>query len=354
MADPQKTEQPTPRRLEKARKEGQYPVSREFVGSLVFVFFVWMIHSNSSSILSATQEFMRLSLESAFQGNVSPTSIIRRVVGWGDSFGLLLAAGIGLSALTLATQLATTGFGVTWGKLRPDLGRLNPLPRLKQLPGQNISSLNQSALLLPVVGWVVYSLISFHWATFMMLPRMALPTALRSVADSVSDLLWKATMVFLGLGVLDLFRQRKRWTTMMRMTKQEVREEYKEVEGNPLIRMRIRRLQREASKRRMMQQVPKATAVVVNPTHYAVAILYQANAMPAPKVVAKGKNWLALRIRQTAIKNQVPVIENQPLAQALYKSADVGQEIPAHLYQAIAEVLAYIYRLMRGQLPGQV
>lgn len=137
------------------------------------------------------------------------------------------------------------------------------------------------------------------------------------------------------------------------MTKQEVREEQKDVEGNPLIRMRIRRLQREALRRRMMEQVPKATAVIVNPTHFAVAIRYQTSTMAAPKVVAKGKNFLALRIRELAIRSQVPVIENPPLAQALYRSAEVGQEIPTHLYQAVAEILAYIYRLTRGHLPGQ-
>jgi flagellar biosynthetic protein FlhB len=124
------------------------------------------------------------------------------------------------------------------------------------------------------------------------------------------------------------------------------------VEGNPLIRMRIRRLQREAIRRQMLQQVPKATAVIVNPTHYAVAIRYQVGRAGAPKVVAKGKNWLALRIREIAIKNQVPIVENPPLARALHQSAEVGQEIPASLYQAVAEVLAYIYRLMRGNLPG--
>jgi len=135
------------------------------------------------------------------------------------------------------------------------------------------------------------------------------------------------------------------------MTKQEVREEAKETEGNPQTRARIRRLQRELLRRQMMRQVPKATAVVVNPTHYAVALRYQTEVMPAPRVVAKGKNYLAQRIRQLAIHHQVPVIENPPLAQALYESTEVGQEIPPHLYRAVAEVLAYIYRLMGGRLP---
>jgi flagellar biosynthetic protein FlhB len=182
---------------------------------------------------------------------------------------------------------------------------------------------------------------------------MPLEQGLGRVGESLGDLLWKAAMLFFVFGAVDLFRQRRRWMGELRMSKQEIRDEQKEVEGNPLIRMRIRRLQREALRRRMMQQVPKATAVIVNPTHYAVAIRYQMNASGAPKVVAKGKNWLALRIREVAVRNQVPVVENAPLARSLYGSVEVGQEIPAHLYQAVAEVLAYIYRLMRGNLPGQ-
>jgi len=136
------------------------------------------------------------------------------------------------------------------------------------------------------------------------------------------------------------------------MSRQEVREEFKESESNPQMKMRIRRLMRDRIRRNMMKEVPTATAVIVNPTHYAVAIRYQLDWTTAPKVVAKGKNYLALRIRERALENQVPLIENPPLAQALYKSADVGQEIPAHLYRAVAEILAYIYRLMQGRLPA--
>ena len=130
------------------------------------------------------------------------------------------------------------------------------------------------------------------------------------------------------------------------MSKQEIRQEMKETDGNPQMKSRVRRIQRDLARRNMMKEIPKATAVIVNPTHYAVAILYDMDAMAAPKVIAKGQNYLAMRIRQIALEHQVPIVENQPLAQALYKSADVGQEIPAHLYRAVAEILAYIYKLM--------
>jgi flagellar biosynthetic protein FlhB len=149
-------------------------------------------------------------------------------------------------------------------------------------------------------------------------------------------------------GSIDLFRQQRRFEEEMRMSKQEIRDESKESDGNPQVKQKIRRIQRDALRRRMMSQVPTATAVIVNPTHFAVAIRYHADSMATPVVVAKGKNYLALRIRAIAIENMVPIVENPPLAQALYKSVEIGQEIPSNFYRAIAEILAYIYKL-RGR-----
>jgi flagellar biosynthetic protein FlhB len=149
--------------------------------------------------------------------------------------------------------------------------------------------------------------------------------------------------------LVDFFRQKRKFMKDMRMTKQEVKQESKENEGSPLIKGKIRRLQRDLARRRMMQNVATATAVIVNPTHYAIALRYDHETMATPMVVAKGKNYLALRIRQRALEHNIPLVENPPLAQALYKSVDVGKEIPAHLYRAVAEVLAYIYRLTRAR-----
>ena len=160
------------------------------------------------------------------------------------------------------------------------------------------------------------------------------------------ELLWKGAALFLLFGFVDFFRQKRKFSKQMRMSKQDIRDESKEAEGNPQTKMRIRRLQRDVRRRRMMDEVKTATAVVVNPTHYAVAIRYHHETMAAPLVVAKGKNYLALRIRARALQFEVPLIENPPLAQALYKSVEVGQHIPPHLYRAVAEILAYIYRLM--------
>jgi flagellar biosynthetic protein FlhB len=153
-------------------------------------------------------------------------------------------------------------------------------------------------------------------------------------------------MVLVLFGAIDLFRQKRKLDKQLRMTKQEVRDEMKENEGNPQIKSQIRRLRRQLLRGRMMSEVPKATVVLVNPTHYSVAIRYDPATMASPVVVAKGKNYLAKLIREKAVRHQVPIVENQPLARALYSSANVGQQIPIEFYRAVAEILAYLYRMM--------
>ncbi len=208
-------------------------------------------------------------------------------------------------------------------------------------------------MIIPIAGLVVYYEFTENLGLLLELPWVAPTVAVSRVGSVLETLLWRSAAVFLVIGLIDLFWQKHRYTKQLRMSKQEVREESKEQEGNPQTKMRIRRIQRDLARRRMMQEVPKATAVVVNPTHYAVAIQYSMDLTQgsgaAPRVVAKGKNYLALRIRKKALEHQVPIVENPPLARALYESVDVGQEIPAHLYRAVAEILAYIYRLMNGR-----
>jgi flagellar biosynthetic protein FlhB len=242
-------------------------------------------------------------------------------------------------------HLAVTRLGFAFNKLAPDLTRLNPGKALANAKRQNLTGFVQALVLLPVFSLAVYFIAQDNLSAFMQLPFQAVDSGLKRVTSSINDLLWKAVYLFLIWGSIDLFRQTKRFQQEMRMSKQEIRDEAKESDGNPQVKQRIRRLQKEALRRRMMSQVPTATAVIVNPTHFAVAIRYHVESMATPVVVAKGKNYLALRIRQIAIENLVPIVENPPLAQALYKSVEVGQEIPSNFYRAIAEILAYIYKL---------
>ena len=353
MADQgQRSEKPTKRRLDKARTEGRFLVSRELIGAVQFLTFLWLLTNWSGRFLTRGQELARILLVQAFHQEVHREAVIRIYrEALFSIFVPLLLAGSCLTVISLAAQLGTTQLGFAVEKLVPDFSRLNPLQKLRDFPQQGFSALTQALLLLPIFGFAIYSIVSDNLAAYLSLPLLSLEPALNVVASTFKSLLWKAGFVLLLIGCVDLIRQNKRYAKTMRMTKQEVRQELKDSDGNPQIKQRVRRIQRDLARRNMMKEIPKATAVIVNPTHYSVAIRYEMDTMAAPRVVAKGKNYLAHRIRAIANEHQVPIIENQPLAQALYKSADVGQEIPAHLYRAVAEILAYIFKLMRQRRP---
>jgi flagellar biosynthetic protein FlhB len=204
--------------------------------------------------------------------------------------------------------------------------------------------------LLPFVLLMLGIFVTGIWAEVLTLPMRGLLAGVTAIGGWAAWLLWRAAAVLLVLGILDWLRQRSRYFQQLRMSKQEIREEMKEMEGNAQVKAKIRRMQREMARRRSISLVPTASVVVVNPTHYAVAIRYVQSEMAAPKVVAKGKNALAAKIRKIAAESAIPIVENRPLAQALYKSADVGGEIPPAFYRAVAEVLAYIYRVANGRL----
>jgi flagellar biosynthesis protein FlhB len=351
MADSSRTEKPTQRRLDRARREGNLPTSREFISSVHFLGFVVLAVALGGAWLTRTARLMRTLLAAAFTTSLTVdgvTALAREFLA--PALTPLLLGGAALMGLAISAQLATTKMGVSFPKLAPDLQRLNFLRRITGLPAQNLPMFLQALLLLPVVGAVVYFEISENLDALLELPWMGPQPAAARVGAVIATLLWRAAGIFLLVGFADLMWQRRRYLAQLRMTKQEVREEVRDQEGNPHMKARVRRIQRDMARRRMMQAVPTATALIVNPTHFAVAIHYTMESGAAPRVVAKGKNYLAARIRQKAIENQVPVVENPPLAQALYASVDVGQEIPSHLYRAVAEILAYIYKLMNGRM----
>lgn len=348
-----RTEQPTQRRQDKARKEGNFPISREFVSAVHFVVFVWLLNAYGGEWFRASGVSFRAALTAGFRPELTAADV--QQLFWKlvtDNILSLLLAGSALVGATVAAQVFTTNLGISLNKIAPDLKRLNPVNKLKQLPSQNIPQFLQAAALLPLFAMAVWAIMWENMLAFSTLPLTGIVSGAAKVGESALSLMWRAAMVFVIVGLIDLFRQRRRHQNQLKMTKQEIRDEVKESEGNPHTKQRIRRIQRDVIRRSMMKEVPKATAIIVNPTHYAVAIRYNMETQAAPKVVAKGKNYLARRIREIAMEHDVPIVENQPLAQALYKSVEVGQEIPAHLYRAVAEILAYLYRLMNGRLPG--
>ena len=342
-----KTEQPTQRRLQKAREEGQFPNAREFVSALQFMIFLALAAGCGSGWVSQFRQTMRPLLALAFARDLHAEDLTAAGLQllWGQFLPLVLG-GAAVVAATLLIRLVTTRFGLSLKKLVPDASRFDFLARIRELPSQTLPSLLQAVILLPLFLWAVWAIARDKLEAFLALPMGSVESGFGFLGASLMELFWKASVLFLSFGAIDLFRQMRRYQRDLRMSKQEIREEMKDIEGNPQMKARIRRIQRDRARRNMMKEVPKATAVVVNPTHFAVAIRYQMESMAAPLVVAKGKNYLALRIRQLAIEAQVPIIENPPLAQALYKSVDVGQEIPPHLYRAVAEILAYIFKLM--------
>jgi flagellar biosynthesis protein FlhB len=345
-----KTEQPTGKRLQKARTEGQFVSSREMVAATQFVVFIVVAFAWFPGWLSGMKEMLRASLTQAFHANLNvgtfPEIVFMPVK---RAFVPLSVIGALTIAATFSVHLAVTRLGFSLKKFMPDIGRLNPAGKLRNMAFQGPAALLQASAMLVLFSLAIYSIARQNADLLLTLPFASLDTGLLKVGASIKDILWKAAGMFLLFGLIDLVRQKRKFTKDLKMTKQEVKQEAKDSDGNPHVRGKIRRLQRDFARRRMMHNVATATAIIVNPTHYAVALRYDHETMATPMVVAKGKNYLALRIRQRALEHNIPLVENPPLAQALYKSVDVGKEIPGHLYRAVAEVLAYIYRLTHAR-----
>lgn len=342
----QRTEKPTPKRLEKARKQGDFPAAREFVAALQFFTFIsiaaasfpeWILNLRAAMVTGLRQAF-----SSALTAGDLMAILTRLAIATLQPLAIL--GGI-LMTVTLLLQMGTTNLGFSLSHLTPKFDRLNPANRLKEVPANNIAHFLQALVMMPLMFWLTWSLVRERMPELLRLPLLPVGASAGAAGLLVRDALRKSAFVLVILGVVMLVRDRSRYNKRLMMSKQEIRDESKENDGNPHMKARIRKIQRDMRRKNMMRAVPTATAVIVNPTHYAVALKYEQGCMAAPQVVAKGKNYLAARIRQRAIENQVPIIENPPLAQALYKSVDVGQEIPPDLYRAVAEILAYILKL---------
>lgn len=351
-----KTEKPSGKRLEKSRKEGNFVASREFIAAGQFLTFIALAGMWFSHWMSVMKQMLHQSLAQAFHSELNMTTLPGLFWALVQQAVVPVAILASLAATaTLALHLSVTKLGISFHKLMPNFQRLNPVGKIKQALQNGPSAVAQASVMLVVFSAAIYYTAEKNAEVFLALPFASLDVGLQTVGASLKQLLWKGAGLFVVFGIVDLFRQHRKLMKELKMTKQEVKDESKESEGNPHVRGRIRRLRRDLARRRMMKEVPTATAVIVNPTHFAVAVRYSHDYMAAPVVVAKGKNYLALRIRKIAIESNVPLVENPPLAQALYKSVDVGQEIPSHLYRAVAEILAYIYRLSnvkRNSRPG--
>ncbi len=353
MADTsQQTEKATPQRLKKAQEKGDFPATREFVAAFQFLGFVMLGTAYFPGWLVDIESTTRLGLKRAFfaataSDSLTSTDLLALFTALARTAlaPLAILGGI-VMAITVFFQLTSNGLGFSLARLMPNFNKLNPANRVKELPATNVAHFTQAVIIIPLMFWLTWILVRDRLPELMRLPLLPVASGALVTGGLIRDALKRASLVLVVLGAAMLIRERGRYSKRLRMSKQEVRDESKENDGNPQTKARVRRIQRDMRRRNMMQDVTSATAVIVNPTHYAVALRYDQGLMTAPKVVAKGRNYLAARIRQRAIQNQVPIIENPPLAQALYKSVEVGQDIPPHLYRAVAEILAYIFRIM--------
>ncbi|MCX7945574.1 MAG: flagellar biosynthesis protein FlhB [Hydrogenophilus sp.] len=353
-SDLEKSEQPTARRIEQARSEGQVPQSRELASFLVLLLGVavlmvlggWMGERVARMIarLLAFDPAAALEIETVL--SLLPWIIEELLIVLAPIFVVLLVAAVG-------GHVAVSGFLFVPKLVTPRLDRLNPVTGLRRIFSlDGLVELVKSLIKTIFVGGAAWWVLTGEVETVLGLIRMPWEEAGALFLDEVQ---WATLWLVLPLGLivaLDVPYQIWSYYKNLRMTKEEVKQEFKEMEGDPQIKGRIRAVQREMARRRMMQEIPKAAVVVTNPTHFSVALRYEATKMAAPVVVAKGRGALALRIREVAEEAGVPRVEVPALARSLYVHVEVGEAVPPGLYTAVAEVLAYVYQLDQWMVKG--
>ncbi|MFP7722203.1 flagellar biosynthesis protein FlhB [Lysobacter sp. A3-1-A15] len=344
-----RTEEPTEKRLREAREKGDVPRSRELANVAVLGVTTLAVMSLAANTGDAAQGWLRqaLMVDPAMLGQSDRLIPHAGALLAGLMMPVLPIIGAALAACFIAPALMG-GLRFSNKALQPDFKRLNPLSGLKRIYGKEglaelLRSLLRVVLIIGVGGAVV-------WAAFddmLAMPRMSLQSAVGTGLDTALTALLAMAGSLGLLAAIDVPWQRWQHRSKLKMTKQEIRDELKQTEGNPEIKARVRQVARQMSQRRMMEAVPTADVVVMNPTHYAVALKYDPANMRAPKVVAKGVDELALLIRAAAQRHRIAVLEAPPLARALYRTAQVDQEIPVKLYAAVAQVLSYVFQLRR-------
>lgn len=353
----EKTEPATAKKLRDARNEGQVSKSQELnhAFSLVALFVIMkvsisfigerlmgsfpLIYNKIPEIIDESAGGMSVFVASTLIRNVMVTILI--------SMAPFLAIGFAIALLSNILQIK---WKVTTKPMKPKFSKINPLSGFKRIFSKDsLFELLKSIVKIIVIIYVAYTSIKDHQNELFLLYDIPLLQVVLLVGTIVIDTGLKIALVYIFIGIIDFAYQKHKFKEDMKMTKQEVKDEYKNTEGNPEIKGRQRSKMREASQRRMMQSLPSADVVITNPTHYAVAIKYDAQKYSAPVVVAKGENFLAQKIKDVAKEHHIEIVENKPLARMLYANVDVGQEVPPELYQAVAEVLAFVYSLRENR-----
>jgi len=338
-----KTEKPTPRRRQKAREQGQVARSRDLSSILAVSGAFGLVAWQGYSGIEAWRGLLRHTFAFSGAETLTPATPLLVWTGW-------TAAKCAIPVMATAWTLSLLGSVVQGGivfapeALIPKIQRLSPAQKLAQIFSlTGLSGLFKSLLPFAAIGYVGFAVIREHWIAIVISSNTSVWTLGRFLLTIIFEVAWKSALVLLTWSLVDYFLTWRKSESDMRMSREEMRQETKDSDGNPQIKMRIRRLQRQMRKQFMLKETEKATVVITNPTHFAVAILYSME-MSAPIVIAKGRNLLAQKMKEIARWKEIPILENPPLAQALYKTVEVGQSIPSKLYTAVAEVLAFVYR----------
>lgn len=345
--DQERTEAATPRRREQARQEGQVARSREVVSAALFLSMILFLSIAGTALVeqmvTLTQEtFATLGeVEMSLSGlHLFLARLLVRTVS------MLLPMFLTVCVFAVAANVMQTGFLFSTKALQPKLEHLSPRQVLKRLFSmQSLFELGKALVKVGIVGAIVYTTIAGDMAQVFPLGGLGVAGIVSYIGSSTLRLGVRTSYAIIILAVLDYLWQRWQYEKSLRMTLQEVKDERKQQEGDPQIRARIRSIMREMARRRMMEDVPKADVVITNPTHIAVALHYRRDSMPAPKVLAKGAGYLAERMKAMAQEHTIPCIENRAVAQHVFKTVDIGEYIPETLYKAVADILAYVYRI---------
>lgn len=347
--DSQKTEEPSGKRLGKAREEGNVPISQEVRLWLGLIGTMMMVGMFATSMAKDLMPTLRYYLESAHAIDVSEVGLHKIGVELGMKVALSLALPFAvIMFLGLLGTIGQVGWLLVPKRIMPSFSKMNPLAGLKRLfSPMNLVEFIKSLLKMTVVGWVVWLILEPKTSILTQLPDLSPLQTLALIQDIVLRVTFWVLVAYIVISIADWLYQRFSYKKRLRMTKQEVKEEHKESEGDPFIKSKQKGIRMQRARQRMLAAVPKATVVITNPTHYAVALHYEMESMNAPLLVAKGVDFLAQKIREIAIDNEVPIVENPPLARALYASVELEQPVPQEHYKAVAEVIGYVFKLKK-------
>ena len=354
----EKTEPASQKKLDDARKKGQVAKSKEIVNAIylvvVFAFLKFYIGTIGEGFIECFTKYYTLISKYARDAEDMHLGVGLSVLGEILIDILLLIAPFLLIAFFVyfIGDLVQVKWKISTEILKPKFDKFNPVNGFKRMfSTQSLINLLKSVAIIGICLYIVYTELVDKIFALYNLYDVSLQQGIAFVGDTVLSIALKISIFYLAIGVIDYIFQIRKFKNDMMMTKQEVKDEYKQSEGDPTVKSQIRRKMREVSQRRMMQKLPEADVVITNPTHFAVAIKYDLSVASAPVVVAKGEDYLALKIKEVAKEHNIEIVENKPLARALYHSVDIDEEIPQELYQAVAEVLAYVYNSKNKAVP---